>query len=221
MHSLNGAIPMKFVSLFVAAAAAWLVAGCAGVERSRNPSDPQVSGATLAQQVCSNCHGLSGTSVSPNFPNLAGQTQPYLAAQLAAFRRPGRNDPAGHEYMWGLSRNLTDEQIDGLAAYFSSQKPALQPPEGDGARLSAGKAIFEAGLDEKEVPACHTCHGDKAQGMAIFPRLAGQHADYMFKQLMVFQRTDERPGGAAMKVVSHGLSEQDMADVTAYLQTLP
>ncbi len=221
MHSSNGTIPMKLVSLIAVAAAAALVAGCAGVERSRNLGDPKVSGVTIAQHVCSNCHGLSGNSVSPNFPNLAGQTQPYLSAQLRAFRSPGRNDPAGYQYMWGLSRHLSDEQIDALAAYFASQMPVRQPPEGDAGRLASGKAIFEAGLEEKGVPACHSCHGDKAQGMATFPRLAGQHADYTLKQLMVFQRTDERPDGAVMKIVSHGLSVQDMTDVAVYLQTLP
>ena len=180
-----------------------------------------VSGATLAQQVCSNCHGLNGLSVSPNFPNLAGQTQPYLAGQLAAFKGHGRRDPAGYQYMWGLSRHLTDEQIEGLATYYAQQTAVVQPAEGDASRLPSGKAIFEAGLGEKGVPACNSCHGDKGQGMATFPRLAGQHVDYTLKQLMVFQRTDERPDGAVMKIISHGMSVQDMTDVAAYVQTLP
>ncbi len=219
MHSSGRAFPMKIVSLIAVAAA--LVAGCAGVERSRDVGDPKVSGATLAQQVCSNCHGLSGTSVSPNFPNLAAQTQPYLVSQLSAFRGHGRSDPAGYQYMWGLSRHLTDEQIEGLATYYAQQHAVVQPSEGDPGRLSAGKAIFEAGIEAKGVPACNTCHGDKGQGMATFPRLAGQHVDYTLKQLMVFQRTDERPDGAVMKIISHGLTVQDMSDVAAYVQTLP
>ena len=97
----------------------------------------------------------------------------------------------------------------------------VQPAEGDASRLPMGKAIFEGGIEDKAVPACNTCHGDQGQGMATFPRLAGQHADYTLKQLMVFQRTDERPDGAVMKIVSHGLSVQDMTDVASYVQTLP
>ena len=221
MHSSNGTIPMKLVSLIAVAAAAALVAGCAGVERSRNLGDPKVSGVTIAQQVCSNCHGLSGNSVSPNFPNLAAQTQPYLAAQLASFKSHGRRDPPGYQYMWGLSRHLTDDQIAGLSAYYAQQTAVVQPAEGDASRLPMGKAIFEGGIEDKAVPACNTCHGDQGQGMATFPRLAGQHADYTLKQLMVFQRTDERPDGAVMKIVSHGLSVQDMTDVASYVQTLP
>ena len=64
------------------------------------------------------------------------------------------------------------------------------------------------------------CHGDHAQGNATFPRLAGQHADYVVKQLMVFQRTDERPEGAVMKTVAHALHPEDMRDVAAYVQGL-
>ncbi len=57
--------------------------------------------------------------------------------------------------------------------------------------------------------------------MQRFLRLAGQHADYVVKQLLVFQRTDERPEGVAMKVVAHKLSGQNIEDVAIYLQALP
>ena len=51
-----------------------------------------------------------------------------------------------------------------------------------------------------------------------FPRIAHQHADYIVKQLAVFQRTEQRPDGAMMKVVAHGLTKEDMEDVAQYLQ---
>ena len=105
---------------FVVVVAA-LSGGCGDIARSRNLGNPAVSATTLAQQVCSNCHGMTGNSVSPNFPNLAGQMEPYFIAQLTGFKSHNRRDPAGYEYMWGLSRSLTDEQISGLAAYYSSQ----------------------------------------------------------------------------------------------------
>src|SRR5205814_1955585 len=96
--------------------------------------------------VCSNCHGLTGNSTSPLFPNLAGQVEPYLIAQLSGFKSHGRGDPAGFEYMWGLSRSLTDEQIRGLAAYFAAQQPIRQPVEGNASRMESGKAIFANGV---------------------------------------------------------------------------
>ena len=212
---------MKSATLAFAAGAAALSVGCANPERSRDVANPAVSATTMAQQVCSNCHGMTGSAVSPNFPNLAGQTEPYFVAQLNGFRSHGRRDPAGFEYMWGLSRSLTDEQIKGLAAYYAGQSPVSQPIEGDRSRLEAGKTVFASGVADKGVPACSTCHGPEGKGNATFPRLAGQHADYLVKQLLVFQRTDERPEGSIMKTVAHDLTPQNMQDVAGYLQAMP
>ena len=212
---------MKSLTLAFLMAAAALSAGCANPERSRNLADPQVSATTLAQQVCSNCHGVTGTSVSPNFPNLAGQVELYFVAQLNGFKSHRRQDPAGFEYMWGISRSLNDDQIKGLADYYAGQSPMRQAFEGDRSRLDAGKRIFEAGVADKAVPACAGCHGDKGQGLVTSPRLAGQHADYLAKQLIVFQRTDDRPEGSIMKTVAHALTRQNIDDVAAYLQALP
>ena len=198
-----------------------LVAGCANVERSRDLANPAIAGSTIAQQVCSNCHGMTGTAVSPNFPNWAGQIEPYFIAQLNGFKSHGRRDPAGFEYMWGLSRSLTDAQIKGMAAYYTAQAPSAQAAEGDPGRSEAGRKIFETGVVDKGVPACAGCHGPAGKGQATFPRLAGQHVDYLVKQLLVFQRTDERPEGSVMKTVAHDLTPENIADVASYLQALP
>jgi len=212
---------MKSATLALAAMAAIVSVGCANPERSRDVANPAVPATTMALQVCSNCHGMTGNSVSPNFPNLAGQTEAYFVAQLNGFRSHGRRDPAGYEYMWGLSRSLTDEQIKGLAAYYAAQSPVAQAIEGDRGRLEAGKVIFVSGVADKGVPACSTCHGPEGKGNATFPRVAGQHADYLIKQLLVFQRTDERPEGSIMKTVAHDLTPQNMQDVAGYLQAMP
>lgn len=212
---------MKSATLVLIASAVALASGCANPERSRDLANPAVSATTMAQQVCSNCHGMAGNAVSPNFPNLAAQTEPYVVAQLNGFKSRGRHDPAGFEYMWGLSRSLTDEQIKGLAAYYAGQPAAQQPIEGNPDRFEAGKAIFVNGVVDKGVPACATCHGSDGKGNATFPRLAGQHADYLIKQLIVFQRTDERPEGSIMKTVAHELTPQNVRDVAGYLQALP
>jgi cytochrome c553 len=212
---------MNCATLALVAAAVAVSAGCADPQRSRDLGNPNVSALALAQQVCSNCHGLTGSAVSPNFPNLAGQTEPYFVAQLNGFRSHGRRDPAGFEYMWGLSRGLTDAQINALAAHYAGQSPEPQPTEGDRSRFDAGKVIFDTGVADKGVPACSSCHGAEGQGNAAFPRLAGQHVDYLVKQLIVFQRTQERPGGSVMKAVAHDLTRQNMQDVAGYLQALP
>lgn len=212
---------MKLANLATLVGVAALMLGCGNLERSRDLANPSVSATTLAQQVCSNCHGLTGVAVSPNFPNLAGQVEAYVVAQLKEFKSHSRQDPAGFEYMWGLSRSLTEDQITGLAAYYARQPAARQSVEGDPTRLAPGQSIFSSGVADKGVPACASCHGDQGQGNAIFPRIAGQHADYLVKQLIVFQRTDERPEGSIMKTVAHELTGQNILDVAAYLQALP
>jgi len=144
----------------------------------------------------------------------------YFIAQVNGFKSQGRRDPAGFEYMWGLSRSLTSDQIKGLAAYYAAQQPAQQPSESSAAQVAAGRSIFENGLSAKGVPACSTCHGSEGRGSGAFPRLAGQHADYLIKQLLVFQRTDERPEGSVMKVIAHELSRAEIEDVAAYAQAI-
>lgn len=206
---------MKIVVLMAAAISA---SGCTTLERSRSLADPKTPAKAIAQQVCSNCHGIDGNSVSPNFPRLAAQQKDYFIAQLKEFRSHDRLDPAGFEYMWGLSRSLTDAQIEGLADYFAAQKPT-PPKVRVAANFAAGREVFRKGVPAQNIPPCATCHGDEAQGNAAFPRLAFQHADYVYKQLMVFQRTDERPQGAVMKTIAHGLTPQDMAAVATFVQS--
>lgn len=211
---------MKFAPLLLALAAAALVGACANPSRSRDLANPTVPAPVLAEQVCSNCHGVTGVSVSPNFPNLAAQQPQYIVSQLKEFRSHDRADPAGFEYMWGISRKLTDAQIDGLAKYFSGQ-PAPHPQlEWPASMVAAGQAIFTGGVPAKNIPPCMTCHGDQAQGREQFPRLAGQHADYVQKQLLVFQRTNERPSGAVMKTIVHDLNPENIRNVAAYVQSI-
>ncbi|MGS0740286.1 c-type cytochrome [Glaciimonas sp. GG7] len=208
------------LSLFLSVIAMSIVAACSPVERSRALDDPTISANTIALQVCSNCHGVQGISASPNFPHLAAQTQPYLVEQLKSFKGHGRSDPAGFEYMWGISARLTDVQIDGLATYFSVQKPA------PGVRrnttlLKDGQTIFEHGITSSNTPACVACHGANGEGVQQFPRIAGQHADYIVKQLMVFQRTEQRPEGEVMKNITHAMTTENMESVAAWLEAMP
>lgn len=205
--------------IVLAVALGILAAGCTNVERSRDLGNPNVVPAVTAMQVCSNCHGLDGNSVSPNFPRLAGQQSAYLVVQLTNFRSHQRSDPEGFEYMWGISRKLTDDQIKGLADYFSKQIP--QPNAAVSVQqMVAGKEIYEKGVPSKQTLACVTCHQPNGEGLASFPRLADQHQDYLVKQLIVFKDTEGRPG-TPMKQVTHNLDPGEMDAVTAYLQAFP
>jgi len=169
--------------------------------------------------VCSKCHGMDGNAVSPLYPKLAGQHKEYLLAQMKAFRDRSRKDPDAHTSMWGISRLLDDELSVKLADYFSRQEPTRGTP-GDPQLAAKGKVIYERGVESKKIPACAFCHGQQAQGIAVFPRLAGQHAQYLVAQLKVFH-TDDRPNLAVtMKAVVERLSEEEAEQVAAYLQGL-
>jgi len=205
------------VSLPLTLAILATMSACSSLERSRNLGNSAVPVTTTALQVCSICHGIDGNAVSPNFPNLAGQPKAYLVEELKEFRSKSRADKAAVQYMWGLARNLTDAQIDGLAAYYSAQEPR-SPGSGDPGQASKGKEIYFSGVPEHQVLACATCHGDTAQGADNIPRLASQHASYVVKQLTVYQGASDRPGGVVMAEMCKGMTKQEMADVAQYVQ---
>jgi len=211
---------MRGIQIALIVALGALASSCSNVERSRDLNNASVSPAVTAMQVCSNCHGVDGNPKSPNFPRLAGQQEDYVIAQLQNFRNHHRSDPEGFEYMWGLSRNLTDEQIAGLAKYYAKQLPKKNDETFDPKLLADGKEIYEKGVPAQNVIACVSCHGEKAQGIGAFPRLANQHADYLEKQLNVFQNTQGRPG-TAMEFVVHPLTGANKQAVAAYLQSFP
>ena len=66
--------------------------------------------------MCQACHGLDGLSKAPDSPNIAGQIEPYLVAQLQAFKSGARKNDA----MSAVAPALSDKDIEDLAAYFSA-----------------------------------------------------------------------------------------------------
>jgi cytochrome c553 len=169
---------VKANALIVSAAALVLGAGVAHAAENAAAVD-------LFKRVCSTCHGAQGISISPTFPNLAGQQAEYLEVQLKAFRDRSRGDPHAQAFMWGMAAQLTDDTIKAIAAYLAAQPPAPAKPAG-AAEVAAGAKLYGEGIEKQDVPACQTCHLDKAQGGGAIPRLAGQHRSYLEKQLEAF-----------------------------------
>ena len=77
-----------------------------------------VAAGKAKSMMCSACHGATGVSAIPMYPNLAGQKEAYLAKQLKDFKSGQRNNPI----MKGMAAPLSDADIANLAAYFSSLK---------------------------------------------------------------------------------------------------
>lgn len=168
-------------------------------------------------QTCASCHGAAGQSISPTFPNLAAQTAPYIEAQLKAFKDQSRGDPDAQAYMWGMASQLSDATIGELAQYFAKQPPA-PGQSADPALVERGKQVFEKGIPADKIPPCASCHGAHAQGMGSFPRLAGQHAPYLLKQLLVIQSALRN--APVMHGIVKELSRDQMLAVAAYLASI-
>ncbi|MGO9946415.1 MAG: c-type cytochrome [Steroidobacteraceae bacterium] len=217
---------LDYVFAFVMSAALWM----SGIARAADPAadtpaqasapamtDAQKAALRKTIETCGTCHGVNGRSIAPTFPNLAAQTAPYIELQLHAFKDQSRADPDAQAYMWGMASQLSDATITGVAGYFAAQ-PAPVGTTGNAALVAQGKKLYEEGVPARQIPPCASCHGPKAQGMATFPRLAGQHAPYLLKQLLVIQ------GVLRMAPVMHGvvkeLSRDQMQAVVAYLESL-
>ncbi|HEV7612670.1 MAG TPA: c-type cytochrome [Steroidobacteraceae bacterium] len=205
--------------------AAILVIASLSMSRLAFPVDPATDIATGAQktslqktiETCAACHGLNGRSISPTYPNLAAQSAPYIELQLHAFKDQTRADPDAQAYMWGMASQLDDGSISSLAAYFAKQSPAAGKI-GNATAIAQGKKIFVEGVPAHQIPGCAACHGLEAQGQGPFPRLAGQHAPYLLKQLLVIQSALR--AAPVMHGIVKDLSRDEMQAVVTYLESI-
>lgn len=197
-----------------------LVAALAATSALANPTatkgDPKAA-ETIVNQVCLACHGVDGNSVAAANPKLAGMNEEYLYKQLSEFKSGARKNPV----MGGIVKDLTDTDMKNLAAYFSLQQP--KPGTAKDAELAKhGEKIYRGGVLGAGVPACASCHGPQGKGIPTqFPRLAGQHADYIYAQLNAF-RVGARANDAAkmMRTIAAKMTDADMKAVAAYIQGL-
>lgn len=212
---------MRLVRI-VLSASILAAAGLASTSVQADDAKPGSDTVQRAIHVCAACHGEGGVSTNSAFPHLAGQMPLYLSTQLKDFRSQTRAESDIQAYMWGVSALLDDATIEGLAEYYAGQEPARKSSARksvDAKLIASGRKIFEDGLPERKVRACSGCHGAQAEGASVFPRLAGQRSEYVFKQLKVFS-TRLRPHGVLMKNETAGLSDTDMRALAAYIHSL-
>ncbi len=193
------------------------LAGLGSVNAADIEATPPSAALKATVQTCGTCHGVNGRSISPTFPNLAAQSAPYIELQLKAFKDQSRADPDAQAYMWGMASQLNDALIGELAVYFSSQ-PAAPGKPGNAAQIALGKKLFEEGVPAHQIPPCASCHGAHGEGMSTFPRLAGQHAPYLLKQLLVIQSVLRT--APVMHGVVKNLTKDQMQAVVEYLESI-
>jgi cytochrome c553 len=188
---------------------------------------------------CAGCHGIDGNSQWPVMPRLAAQDATYMQQQLDAFRAapavpsiaipdwvvPADKAPANartgsdaRTYMIGPAHLLKAEDAQAATGWYAKQA-AIPGTPGDPALVARGREVYTRGDPKTGVIACQDCHGTEGKGIASFPRLAGQHASYVVRQLQAFV-SGARPLGSPMHGIAKDLPAADATAVAAYLQSL-
>jgi len=171
----------------------------------------------IANQICAACHGTDGNSPLPMNPSLAGQHPEYLFKQLNEFKSGSRNNAV----MMGMVAGLSAEDLRNLAAYYAAQKPSETAAK-DKELVAQGRKLFRGGNVATGVAACAGCHSPNGAGIpSQYPRLAGQHPEYVVAQLKAF-RAGERANDSnnMMPVVAARLTDKEIAAVAEYLSSL-
>jgi len=184
--------------------------------------------------MCAGCHGADGNSPAPTAPKLIGQNEKYIAKQLKDFITPVAKGGRFSPIMGGMAASLSETDRANVAAYFAGQKaPVAAAPAVSDDELAIGERIYRGGNEATAVPACIGCHGPKGNGNAPagWPRLAGQHADYVVAQLQQFRLASQYPedtskgrrndgDGKIMRDVTSRLTDREISAVAAYVQGL-
>jgi cytochrome c553 len=171
---------------------------------------------------CKTCHGLSGQGYrgSVPIPRIAGQQTEYLENQLRAFTERRREN----KFMFNVAHVLSPAMITALTTHFRDLNP--KPLGGASKELvPTGKKLYEEGIPNANIPPCASCHGPEAKGNGVFPRLAGQLHDYIFRKLVNWSKErGQDPANpdtsAIMEPIAHSLTEPQTVAVAAYLSYL-
>ena len=195
--------------LICAALMGFASGACAGGDAS--------AGKDLAS-TCLACHGETGNSLVPDFPNVAGQHEKYLLKQLKEIQSGDRPAPT----MVGLLDPMSEQGLADIAAYYASQRRSFGAASADVVEL--GENIYRAGIPRKHVAACTACHAPdgKGNGPAAFPSLAGQWPGYTVSQLKAFQSGERMNDGDSemMRGIARDMNEQEMKAVASYIYGL-
>lgn len=197
------------------AAAALAVAAGGGAEGQRARAlRPDVAHGAQLYAGCAACHGSDGAGeANGTVPRIAGQYASVLVKEIGDFRQRRRWDLRMEQVVGGHRLNGAQDIAD-VAAYVAGLDVALRPATGDGEYLQRGASAY--------VRVCASCHGASGQGDAAtaVPRLAGQHAPYLLRQMQE-SATNGRPNMAASHVAAlRTLSYEDFAGAADYLSRM-
>jgi cytochrome c553 len=172
-------------------------------------------------QTCVACHGADGNSLITQYPKLAGQHEKYLEKQLKELKlgmtsggKQGRNAPV----MSAMAMPLSEQDMADLATYYASLPISNNStPENV---VEEGKILYTAGNAKRGLAACTACHGPRGNGTELsgFPKISGQHADYIKAQLEKFRDGSRNNDmNAMMRDVAKKLTDAEIETLSKYV----
>jgi cytochrome c553 len=166
--------------------------------------------------ACARCHGDDQRRPASGLvPVLHGQPAEFLTTALAAYAKGSRQSGI----MQPVARELGTEEIGKLAAYYAG---LTVPKQISRSGLSVKtRALAADGDPDARIPACRTCHD--AGALRVYPRLAGQNAAYMANRLRLWKNglAPSADSEAIMAPIARLLSDEQIAEITAYFEGLP
>ncbi|MBS0433030.1 MAG: cytochrome c4 [Proteobacteria bacterium] len=169
--------------------------------------------------ACGACHGMDGNSTDPQYPKLAGENEQYIVRQLMNFKSGVRVN----SIMQGMVAPLSPQDMHDIGAYFASKRSL--PGVSDQTLAVAGGKLYREGDAARGIPACMACHGPDGRGNpgAMYPQLAGEHADYVQKTLQAWHDGTvwgDEPHAQIMPAIAQRLDKSDIEAVASYVEGL-
>lgn len=179
--------------------------------------DPEAGKQNAA--ACQACHGEAGAKpIMGSYPKLSGLGEKYLYDQLVAIQENARSIPE----MAGQLDGKSKQELEDLAAYFAEQEMIVS--QADPELVDKGAAVYRGGNMASGVPACAGCHNPQGKGNAPagYPRLGGQNAEYLAKQLNAYREGTRSNGSnaAIMMDVASRLTDAEIEAVSSYISGL-
>ncbi len=168
--------------------------------------------------MCIGCHGIPGYQATfpevHKVPMIAGQNAKYIASALTAYAKGDRKHPT----MRGIALPLGDKDIAEISEYYAGL-----------AKVDAVPATVEAPADIKKLldkGACASCHGANFSKPidGTYPKIAGQHADYLYVALKSYQSDNKAYIGRTNAVMAGQVkqfSHAELKQLAQYLASLP
>jgi cytochrome c553 len=195
------------------------LAAIAGATASMQAQAQSVEAGQKKVAMCIGCHGIAGYQASfpevHRVPMIAGQNAKYIAASLTAYAKGERKHPT----MRGISLSLSEQDIADVSAFYEQQAQVAAVPDTVPEPSAKVKELLDKG-------ACMSCHGVNYSKPidGSYPKLAGQHADYLYVALKSYQVEGNPLVGRSNAIMAAQVKQFSPAELKAmakYLASLP